>query len=311
MMVDPGAPDRRHRLGQSVAALALGLAAAVLAVAALRASGGAGWSSVALPLLAFGASGLATTAGLAPGLLLLPLCLVAQQLGFLRVAPAALAPTVLIAAAAALVGALAMRGLAGWAVGKPMADRARLAFVVAATATAAPTAAMTAVTFDWPDKALLALFAIVGLLVATLVGALAFVAGAQEPGDAGAAPRFERFDWRMSLLLGLVGGYALGHVPFGLSEVLLVYLVLRGFPAGFSAGAALAAALVPVLAVLPPALIRHSIDFPLAFAIVPAAFSGSVVAGWWLRGASPLVGANVLALLAVATNLGIIILALR
>lgn len=311
---DPAAGFRRA--GQGLAALALGLAAAAMALGLARAAGGAGLVAVALPPLVFVASGLAAIAGLSPGLAVLPLCLVLQQAGVLRVGPGDLSVTVLTATLAAMLGALVTRWLASRADGAATFDRPRLALVAAVAATAVPVAVMTAATLDWPDRALTALFAIVGLVAATLVGALAFAAVAETPAVplAETRPRperLERFDWRMSLVIGVVGGHAIGHVPFGPSELLLVYLVIRGFPPGFSASVALAVGIVPAAAVLPAELARHSLDFPLAFAIVPAAFSGSVAAGWWMRRVSALVGANALALLAVTTNLGIIILALR
>ncbi|MBP0574473.1 hypothetical protein J8J27_27590, partial [Mycobacterium tuberculosis] len=80
---------------------------------------------------------------------------------------------------------------------------------------------------DLPNRALTAAYAIVGLVAATLVFVLALAAGGE--GDSAAVRRLERFDWRMILLIGIVGGYAVGHAPFGPSELVLDYLVMRGF----------------------------------------------------------------------------------
>lgn len=316
----PGPGEAERRAGQALAALALGLAAAAMAFGVARAAGGADVVAVLLPPLVFLAGGVAAIAGLSPGLAVLPLCLIFQQLGLMHVGAGALSVTVLAATLPAMLGALAARWLASRSdrhlSARPAGDRPRLALVAAVAAAAVPVAVATAVTLDWPDRGLTALFAIVGLVVSTLVGVLVLAAGAGTAGEPmpEARPRptrLERFDWRISLLIGVVGGYSMGHVPFGPAELLLVYLVMRGFPPGFAAGAALAVGVAAAVAVLPFELARHSIDFPLAFAIVPAAFSGSVAAGWWMRRASALIGANALALLAVATNLGIIILALR
>jgi uncharacterized membrane protein YfcA len=131
------------------------------------------------------------------------------------------------------------------------------------------------------------------------------------PAAATAPGRLERFDWRMLVLLGIVGGYVVGHVPFGPSELVLVYLLMRGFPTRMAVSAALATGLVAAAAVLPAAAIRDGIDFPLAFAIVPAAFSGSFAAGWWHGRLESTRAAKALALVAVAANLGTIVLALR
>jgi uncharacterized membrane protein YfcA len=309
-MTDATPPDgRARRLARGLAVVAVGLAAVAMILGIVRAAAGAGGVAMALPPLSFALSGLATLAGLAPGLAVLPLCLILVELDVLDLGAGDLAATVYVATLPAMLAALAMRWLAARAEGRTAFDRDRLALVAAVAATAVPVAVATAAALDGPDRALIAAQAIAGLIVATLVAVLAFAATTEAASPP--ATRLERFDWRMCLILGVVGGYAVGHVPFGPAELILVYLVMRGFPPGFAAGAALAAGTVPALAVLPLALARHAVDFPLAFAIVPAAFSGSVAAGWWLRGLNPLRGANALALIAVATNLGIIILALR
>lgn len=302
--IDP--PSRR--LGDLLAGLAVGVGAAALLFGGLRVGTGAGLAAGIVPVVAALAGGLAAIAGLTPGLLLLPVCIALAQLGLLRIGAGDLAATVYVATLPAVAGALAARVLACRVARCAALNRSRLALVAAVAATAVPLALAAAATLDWPDRGLTALHAIVGLVLATFVGVLATAAD-----GAGTLRllRLERFDWRMSVLLGIVGGYAIGHVPFGPAELVLVYLVMRGFPAGPSATVALLAGLVPALAALPLVFIRHFIDFQLALAIVPAAFSGSVAAGWWMRGTSPLLGAKVLALLAVAANLCIIILALR
>lgn len=305
--IDP--PSRR--LGDLLAGLAVGVGVAALLFGGLRVGSGAGLAAGIVPVVAALAGAVAAVAGLMPGLLLLPVSIALAQLGLLRIGAGDLAATVYVATLPAVAGALAARVLACRVARCAALDQSRLALVVAVAATAVPLALAAAATLDWPDRGLTALHAIVGLVLATFVGVLATAAGGDVPTPATRLLRLERFDWRMSVLLGIVGGYAIGHVPFGPAELVLVYLVMRGFPASPSATVALLAGLVPALAALPLVFLRHSIDFQLAFAIVPAAFSGSVATGWWMRGASPLIGAKVLALLAVAANLCIIILALR
>jgi uncharacterized membrane protein YfcA len=276
-------------------------------VSAFGPSGNLAWLFAA-PVIWF-SSALAISGGLSVGLLLLPIGLILSGLGLLHLPAADLEATAHVAAIPATVGALIGRHLGARADGRLSFGRSRLAIVAGLSALAVPVAAVTAFGIDLPDRALSAAYAIIGLVVSMLVFVLVLAQGSIH--ERQEALRVARFDWRMILVIAIVGGYLVGHVPFGISEILLVFLVLRGFAPGFAAGAALAAGLPAAIAALPALILRHHIDFQLLSAIVPAAFSGSFAFAWWMRRANPLIGANATALVVMSANLIIIVLALR